>query len=134
MNRYQGAQLLQDRCSCTVRLSAKSGLRVLVAVACALTVGGAVTVTPNAAAVAENQQITFTANAPVLWQLDGVGAINTKVGTSTSYKAPAKIATQHALAGCPVLPADSIFNTRIENLPVLRQSSNWLQVIGDSGL
>lgn len=34
------------------------------------------------------------------------------------------------LAGCPLLPADDIWNTRVDDLPVHARSADWIQSIG----
>ncbi len=35
-----------------------------------------------------------------------------------------------SLAGCPMLPADDIWNTRVDDLPVHARSADWIQSIG----
>lgn len=37
------------------------------------------------------------------------------------------------IAGCPVLPADSIWNTPVDDLPVHRSSAAWVRAIGAEG-
>lgn len=42
---------------------------------------------------------------------------------------PATLATPPVIGDCQILPADHIFNTRIDDLPVLPDSSTYLQTI-----
>jgi hypothetical protein len=92
--------------------------------------GSSFTVTPNSLGVIRGQSVTVTASQPVLWELVGRGAISNRLGQSTSFIAPAKLSPQHTLGGCPVTPPNSIFATRIDNLPVMNASKEWLYPIG----
>lgn len=99
---------------------------------------GGLTITASALKAQPNQTISLTANRPVTWNLPQ-GASGTLVSVDTThatYTAPASIPNQNILAGCPVLPNDSIFNTRVDNLPVLPQSANWTSIsnTGTNGL
>ncbi len=71
--------------------------------------------------------VTLTSNRPVNWSLvsGSSGTLNVLNSTHALYTAPASIQNQNVLAGCPVLPNDSVFNTRIDNLPVHPSSGNW---------
>jgi hypothetical protein len=91
------------------------------------TASGEVQIQPTAAALGSAQTVTLTASQPVLWQLSGSGSLDRRLGTSVTYRAPARIGPQHTLAGCPVGPADSIFNVRIDHLPQASQAVSWLQ-------
>ncbi len=70
---------------------------------------------------------TFTNNSNL------IGSLQTVDSTHAVYTAPASIPSQRSLAGCMVMPNDSIFNTRIDNLPVNSQSSTWMDTTTDRG-
>ncbi len=91
------------------------------------------TVTPSAPVVNEGASIKITADRPVTFRLSGVGAISASSGTATSFKAP-NIAPQHVLNGCMVLPSDSVFNTRIDHLPVNANSTAWAPYMTSVGI
>lgn len=90
----------------------------------------AVTCASGTNAVQEGQSITCTSTAPVSWSLSGVGTISNQTSTSVTYTAPASIAVQHQMGGCMVLPNDSVFNTRIDNLPTNSTTALWAANIG----
>jgi hypothetical protein len=70
---------------------------------------------------------TLTANQTVNLAVSGVGALScTSNCTSSVYTAPTHVAVQHQRGGCPVQPADSIFNTPVNGLPVNTSSAAWL--------
>ncbi len=93
-------------------------------------------ITPGAGAVYQGQSQTFTSNQPVTWALmpGSAGTLQVNSNTSATYTAPAWVPPAHTRGGCPVTPADSVFNTRIDNLPVLtnvngntaRNSATWI--------
>lgn len=88
---------------------------------------GGLTISASASSALPNTTIGLTANRPVNWSMTA-GATGTLVSvdsTRATYTAPASIPNQNVLAGCPVLPNDSIFNTRIDNLPVHPSSATW---------
>jgi hypothetical protein len=103
----------------------------------AITSGGLV-VNASATVAHNNDLLTLTANRPVNWVLTSgsSGMLITVDGTHAIYTAPASIQNQHTLLGCPVAPNDSIFNTRIDGLPVHPNSANWTSSanIGTNGL
>src|SRR5947209_2208059 len=80
-------------------------------------------VTPSNPAVNVGSTVTITTDRPVRFSLQGAGGITAGYGTRTTYVAPPTITPQHVLDGCTVLPGDSVFNTRIDTLPVHPNSS-----------
>ncbi len=76
------------------------------------------TITPTNPAVTTSGSIVLTSSTPVTWSLNGVGALSNQTTTSVTYAAPSSVVPQQQLYGCPVLPNDTVFNTRIDSLPV----------------
>ncbi len=91
-----------------------------------------VVITPAAPAVAAGASVTLTASQSVTWSLAGSGSLSTTTGTSTVYTAPTGIVPQHQMLGCPVMPNDSIFNTRIDALPLDSRSPTWTTGAGSA--
>ncbi len=77
-----------------------------------------VTISPTNPAVTTAGSITLTSSTPVTWSLNGVGTLSNQTTTSVTYNAPSSVVPQQQLLGCPVLPNDAVFNTRIDSLPV----------------
>lgn len=74
--------------------------------------------------------ITITANQAVTWSLAGAGAISTMgPSASTTYAAPSSVIPQQTMLGWPVLPNDSVFSSRIDNLPLNSNSAAWVAFI-----
>jgi len=88
---------------------------------------GSMVVNTSASYAQINGTVTFTSNRPVNWSLapGSSGTLSVVNNTHAVYTAPASIQNQNILAGCPVLPNDSVFNTRIDNLPVNPNNANW---------
>jgi hypothetical protein len=84
------------------------------------------TLTPAAPKVNENSSITITSSVPVNWSLAGAGSLGSVTATSVTYTAPASVIPKNAIYGCPVGPNDSVFNTRIDSLPVNSNSGTWI--------
>ncbi|MBV9266048.1 MAG: hypothetical protein JO061_07765, partial [Acidobacteriaceae bacterium] len=84
-----------------------------------------ITVTPANPAASVGSSITISTDRPALFTLSGAGSISTSYGNSTVYSAPASITPQHVMNGCMVLPSDSVYNTRIDQLPVHASSASW---------
>lgn len=80
----------------------------------------------NSAAVPAGQAITVTADKPTTWKLTGSGSIVSQSGNSVTYQAPASVASLDNIAGCEVLPLDSVFKARIDSLPVHASSAAWI--------
>ncbi len=97
---------------------------------------GGLLITPSSAAAQAGGSITFTANRPVNWAMTSgsAGTLTVNSPTSAVYTAPASIPTQNALAGCPVLPNDSLFNVRIDSLLLNANSAAWSADMGTNGL
>jgi hypothetical protein len=100
----------------------------------AFTFGQAVQITPAAPVAAVGTSITITADRPVTFHLSGAGSISVTTGLTTTYKAPATITAPHTLAGCMTTPSDSVFNTRIDNLPVNANSGSWTPFAMSNGV
>jgi parallel beta-helix repeat protein len=85
-------------------------------------------VCPNAPTAGEGQSVTVAASYPASFSLSGSGAC-TGCGVagarSVTYTAPATVTPQHVMLGCPVMPNDTVFNTRIDSLPLDSRSSTW---------
>lgn len=85
------------------------------------------TVTPADATTSAGAPLTLTANKAVTWSLapGSIGSIAPN-GTSVVYTPPSTLPVQNARAGCMVAPNDSVYNTRIDALPVHPSSSTWV--------
>ena len=85
------------------------------------------TITPAIPTTKAGTPLTLTANEAVTWSLapGSVGSIAPN-GASVVYTPPTSIPAQNSRAGCLVAPNDSVFNTRIDNLPVHASSSIWV--------
>lgn len=103
----------------------KRALLILLGGACARAQAPPV-VSPAAPSVQAGGVLQFSANIPVTWSLQAgsAGSIN----ASGLYSAP-YIAAQQTLGGCPILPNDHVYNTRIDALPVDSNSTTMLAVI-----
>jgi hypothetical protein len=103
-----------------------------------LITSGGLTVNPTATRSQNGGTVSFSTNRPVTWSLvaGSSGTLTVIDSSHATYTAPASIQNQNTLAGCPVLPNDSVFNTRIDNLPVNTNSANWTSSanIGTNGL
>ncbi|MBV9265010.1 MAG: choice-of-anchor D domain-containing protein, partial [Acidobacteriaceae bacterium] len=84
-----------------------------------------IVISPANPAVVAGQSLTISADRPVTFQLSGAGALSSASANSVAYSAPASIGAQHSLSGCMVLPNDSVFNTRIDSLPIHSSSTQW---------
>lgn len=103
--------------------------------ATAITSGGLV-ITPSAASAGENGTVTLSANRPVNWSL-ATGSSGTLIATSSTmatYTAPPTIPAQNVMGSCQVTPNDSVFNTRVDNLPLESHSATWTANMGSAGL
>ena len=89
--------------------------------------GNGPAITPAAPTTTAGAPLTLTANKSVTWSLapGSAGTISAN-GTSVVYTPPSSVPVQNARAGCMVAPNDSIFNTRIDNLPVNSNSATWM--------
>jgi len=98
--------------------------------------GQTLTVTPAAASVNQGQSIVFTTNQPVSWSLanGSSGTLIPNSSTSATYTAPNVVLPQGVSAGCQTTPSDSVFNTRIDNLPVESRSVSWIAAMNSKGL
>ena len=92
-------------------------------------------ITPAAPAAAVGKSISITADRPVVFSLSGAGAISATRGTTTTYTAPMTLASPPpTLAGCMATPGDSVFNTRVDSLPVNANSGSWTPFVTADGL
>ena len=89
-------------------------------------VSGQTVLTPSNPSVASGKSITLTSSAPVTWSLNGRGTLSNITPTSALYTAPTGVVAKNQMQGCPAGPNDSIFNTRIDALPVNSKSSAWI--------
>jgi len=97
---------------------------------------GGLVITPSAQNAQAGSTVTFTSNRAVNWALatGSSGTLTANSPTAATYTAPASIPTQNALAGCPVLPNDSVFNVRIDSLLVNTNSTTWSANMGTNGI
>src|SRR6185437_6267836 len=99
---------------------------------------GALVVNTSATYAQDNGSVIFTSNRPVNWSLvpGSSGTLTVVNSTHALYTAPSSIQNQNVLAGCPVGPNDSVFNTRIDSLPVDQNSANWTSAadVGSNGV
>lgn len=83
----------------------------------------------NALTTSAGSNLTVTADRAVTWSLaaGSIGSLQQASSNSVVYVPPAGgIAAQNSYGGCMVLPNDSVFNTRIDSLPVNSQSAVWI--------
>jgi hypothetical protein len=76
-----------------------------------------------------NQQITATCALPcpgLSLQSGSSGTFAPVDATHYTFTAPPAISAQHSTDGCMVAPNDSIYNTRIDSLPVHPNSADWI--------
>lgn len=95
---------------------------------------GQIRITPAAPVAAVGKSIGITADRPVTFRLSGAGALSVVKGSTVTYTAPAAIAATPTLAGCMTTPADSVFNTRVDGLPVHPGSGSWTPFVAANGL
>lgn len=88
------------------------------------------TTSPVQPVATAGQTITITSNAPAVMTITGPGTCTTGCTgspvTTMTYTAPPSIAATNAVLGCPVLPNDTVFSTRADNLPVNANNTTWL--------
>lgn len=81
--------------------------------------------------IVPGQSISFTpVGVPGAFSLasGSVGTIQNISGIGY-YTAPASINSQHVIGGCMVQPNDSIFNTRVDSLPLNANSAQWTNIV-----
>ena len=78
---------------------------------------------------------TCTSNAgSVAWSATGGASVSPSSGTSTVVTMPSGVVAQHQAEGCPVLPNDSYFNTRIDgSVPVDSHSATKISKLQVNG-
>ncbi|HXF15344.1 MAG TPA: choice-of-anchor D domain-containing protein, partial [Terriglobales bacterium] len=103
-----------------------------------LITSGGLTVSFSATVAQDSGTVTLSSNRPVNFSLvsGSSGTLTVTDSTHAKYTAPASIPNQNVMAGCPVLPNDSVFNTRIDNLPVNANNAIWTSAAntGTNGL
>ncbi|HEX4170466.1 MAG TPA: choice-of-anchor D domain-containing protein, partial [Bryobacteraceae bacterium] len=101
----------------------------------AVTSGGLI-MTPSATSTGENGTVTFSSNRPVNWVLaaGSSGTLTVNSTTSATFQAAASIPATNVMGGCQVTPTDSVFNTRIDSLPVAATSATWTANMGTNGI
>ncbi len=93
----------------------------------------AIVVTPgNSVKVPVGATLKFHSNVPVKWSLlpGSVGSID----SDGTYHAPASITVSNKMGGCQILPNDSIYNTRVDSLPLRPESRDWISRLPASGV
>jgi hypothetical protein len=84
------------------------------------------TLSPAAPVASAGQSVTITSSTNVTWSLAGSGTLSNQTPFSVTYTAPASVIPQSQMLGCPVFPNDSVFNTRVDALPVNANSATWI--------
>ena len=95
--------------------------------------GQTITCNPANCAAGAGGTVVLTASASVSWAMAAhtVGTISPATGTTATYTAPATIANaQSSIGGCMVAPNDSVWEQRIDGLPVNTNSASWLANVG----
>ncbi len=103
--------------------------------ATAITSGGLV-ITPSSTFAGEKNTVTFSANRPVNWSMasGSSGTLVSSSSTSATYTAPASIIPQNVIGSCQAMPNDTVFNTRIDNLPLESHSATWTSNMGTNSV
>src|SRR5215471_1854939 len=68
--------------------------------------------------------LRFSANRPVTWSMAPGSA--GQIDADGTYHAPAAIPARQSMDGCSMLPANHIYNTRIDSLPVHPRNAEWM--------
>ena len=110
--------------------------RLVIAMTMAIATYGQVSVSPSIAAVPEGGTIAFSANVPVVWSLlpGSAGTLAVVSPTAVSYVAPQVVLPQGTAGGCQTGPNDSVWNTKVEKLPVEGRSAAWIAAMSAKGL
>lgn len=90
------------------------------------------TITPSTATAIVGNTVQFASTDTVTWSL-----VSGSTGTITAgglYKAPISLPANNIIAGCPALPNDHIYNTRIDNLPVDTNSAGRINNVAANKL
>ncbi len=88
---------------------------------------GAPVIAPATGAVAQGETITFRSQTPVKWTLarGSYGKLTVNSPTSATYTAPSEVTPNNVVAGCPAAPNDTVYNMRVDKLPVDVNSDTW---------
>ena len=72
------------------------------------------------------QSLAISSDRSVTWSLQpgSLGSIHVN-GNTVTYSAPS-VKAANAMAGCQVLPADTVYTTAIDRLPVHEKSAAWI--------
>src|SRR5262245_24221501 len=81
------------------------------------------TVSPTHPIVEQGTSVKFRADEEVTWKVTGGGTIE----ADGTYHAPANFTAPQSLGGYQIGPANSIFHTRIDSMPVHPKSEAWLR-------
>jgi hypothetical protein len=103
----------------------------LIVVACSALPALAQITPANPVVVAGTTQ-TFSAPGTITWSLLA-GSAGT-IDPDGTYHAPASIIAPKSIGGCQIGAPDSVFNTRIDNLPVHSSSASWISMLPLSGI
>ncbi len=99
-----------------------------------LAFGQSIHLTPANPVAAEGNTITISADRPVRFTLTGAGSLSVQNAQTVTYSAPVSLSHSHVLNGCMVTPADSVFNTRVDQIPVHANSAAWMPNLSASGV
>jgi len=86
-------------------------------------------VTPSTPTVYVSSCTTLTSNQNVTFSLTSgsTGTLTGATANTVSYCAPGPLVAKNVWLGCPQGPQDSVYNTRIDALPVQVSSTNYLR-------
>ncbi len=92
-----------------------------------LITSGGLSINPTATLAQTGGTVSISSNRPTNFSLvaGSSGTLTVTDSTHATYTAPTSVPNQNVLAGCPVAPNDSVFNTRIDSLPVNANSATW---------
>src|SRR5215831_11872423 len=91
------------------------------------------TLTPGTATIRPGGTQVLTASPSATFSLSGAGSISPGSGTSTTYTAPANLTPGGTLHGCPLFPANNVFNLRVDSLPLMSNNAAMMAyIVGQS--
>ena len=89
-------------------------------------------ITPAEPIVRAGQSLRFKADRAVSWSLMP-GSAGT-IDPDGTYHAPASVKAPASMGGCQIGAPDSIFNTRIDTLPVHPNNAKWMAALPPQGI
>lgn len=82
---------------------------------------------PESIAVPANQSVTIKSDRTANWTLQPGSKGSLRLdGDTVTYSAPS-VKAENSIAGCQILPADTVYSTPIDKLPVHANSGEWIE-------